>query len=42
MTNKNNTENQFENVCCINCGKGVKELYKKYSSSVLKMAECVS
>ncbi|KAG5873370.1 hypothetical protein JTB14_022973 [Gonioctena quinquepunctata] len=36
-----NTESNHEKYICINCGKVVKSLYKKYSSTVLKLTECV-
>lgn len=30
-----------DNYICINCGRPVKDLYKKYSATVLKLTECV-
>lgn len=27
---------------CINCGRQIQSLYKKYSETVLKLRECVS
>lgn len=30
------------NNICINCGENISELYTKYSSSVLKLNNCVS
>lgn len=38
--NSNSTK-QLNSYVCINCGHAVKELYKEYSASVLKIKKCV-
>lgn len=40
FTRPNDDSENNINYVCINCGNDVDELYKKYSSSVLKISNC--